>query len=166
MASLVLDLQAQAEHGGGAFATLLSDDASLLDAVALVLRRIGQHARLGLYRARGLAVAVDAANDAAPEHALLAGRGAERLASRITHAGALFVGARSAVAFGDYVAGSQHSLPTGGTARYASALRVTDFVRFETRVVVRRPARLARAGATVARYEGMRYHAASMEVRS
>lgn len=163
--TLVLDLLAQAEHGAGAFAALVSDDAPLLRAVSEVAARLGARGIL-LYRAPSLVAAVAAADDAAPEHVLLAGRRASALAGRVTRAGALFVGASSAVAFGDYVAGSNHCLPTGGTARWSSALRVEDFVRWTSRVALRGDlGRLAHEGATVARYEGMRYHAASMEVR-
>jgi histidinol dehydrogenase len=134
--------------------------------VSAVLRRLGASPRVGLYRATGLAGAARAADEAAPEHALLAGARAAAFAGRLTRCGAVFVGSRSAVAFGDYVAGSNHSLPTGGTARWASALRVGDYVRWTTRVAVRRDVRrLARAGSVVARYEGMPHHAASMEVR-
>ena len=97
---------------------------------------------------------------------MLAGRRAAALADRIHHAGAVFVGSSSAVAFGDYVAGANHALPTGGTARWSSALRVEDFVRWTSRVELRGGlVRLARAGAAIARHEGMRYHAASMEAR-
>ena len=165
--AIVLDLEAQAEHGAGAWAALLSDDAALLRTVAVVLQRAGSGATtIALYRTRSLAEAVEAAAFAAPEHLQLAGRAAARLATRARNAGAVFVGARTAVAFGDYVAGSNHVLPTGGAARWASPLRVDDFVRWTTRVRARGdlgPA--ARAGAAVARYEGMRYHAASMELR-
>ncbi|MGH2451576.1 MAG: histidinol dehydrogenase, partial [Candidatus Limnocylindria bacterium] len=92
---------------------------------------------------------------------------AERLAPRARAAGAVFVGERSAVAFGDYVAGSNHVLPTGGTARWASPLRVEDLVRWSARVSVRGDVRAAiRAGAALARHEGMELHAASMEARS
>lgn len=165
-AALVLDLAAQVEHSGGAFAALVSDDRTLLEAVALVLRRIGVTARVSLYRAASLAAAVAAADEVAPEHVLLAGSRAAALADRLMQAGALFVGSRSGVAFGDYVAGPNHSLPTGGTARWSSALRVEDYVRWTSRVRLRGDLRrLARAGSLVARYEGMRYHAASMEVR-
>jgi histidinol dehydrogenase len=70
------------------------------------------------------------------------------------------------VAFGDYVAGSNHVLPTGGTARWASPLRVDDLVRWTARVRATGPLRAAAHwGAAVARYEGMKYHAASMELR-
>jgi histidinol dehydrogenase len=161
---LALDLLAQAEHGAGAFALLMSDNSTLLREVAALLGT--DTARVHLYRAPDLLAAARAADSAAPEHVLLAGGGAARLADRIRHAGAVFVGSSSAVAFGDYVAGANHSLPTGGTARWSSALRVDDFVRWTSRVELRGGlGRLARAGATVARHEGMRYHAESMEAR-
>ena len=162
--ALALDLLAQAEHGAGAFATLISDDAAWLRAVS---EAIGTRtARVRGYRARDLGAAVRAANDAAPEHVLLAGRRATRLAGRVSRAGALFIGARSAVAFGDYVAGTNHALPTGGTARWSSALRVDDFVRWTSHVSLRGELRqLARAAAALADHEGMRFHKASIEAR-
>ncbi|MGH2499996.1 MAG: histidinol dehydrogenase, partial [Candidatus Limnocylindria bacterium] len=99
-------------------------------------------------------------------HFSLAGAKAARLAPRAGAAGAVFVGSRTAVAFGDYVAGSNHCLPTGGSARWASPLRVDDFVRWAARVTAIGDLRAAaRAGSAVARYEGMRFHAASMELR-
>ena len=164
-AVLALDLLAQAEHGSGAFAAIVSDDADLLRRVDTALVADGR-ARVFAYRAKDLRAAVRAADDAAPEHVLLAGRGAAALASSVRHAGAVFAGMRSAVAFGDYVAGTNHSLPTGGTARWASALRVEDFVRWTSRVSLRGDLGvLARAGAAIAEHEGMRYHKASMEAR-
>jgi len=163
---LALDLLAQAEHGAGAFAAIVSDDAALLRAIAAALGA-RPNARVFSYRARDLLSAVRAADDVAPEHVLLAGRGAAALAAHIRHAGAVFVGMPSAVAFGDYVAGTNHSLPTGGTARWASALRVEDFVRWTSRVSLHGDLRgLARAGAAIAEHEGMRYHQASMEARA
>jgi histidinol dehydrogenase len=165
--AIVLDLEAQAEHGGGPYAALLSDDAVLLRTVALAVAKLGApRGTVGIYRAPSLEAALAAAAGAAPEHLSLAGARAERLASRARRAGAVFVGSRTAVAFGDYVAGSNHVLPTGGTARWASALRVEDLVRWTTRVRARGSVRAAaRDGARVARYEGMRFHAASMELR-
>lgn len=166
--AIALDLEAQAEHGGGPFAALLSDDAELLRTVALAVGKLGApRGTVGIYRAPSLDAALGAAAEAAPEHLSLAGRAAERLAARARRAGAVFVGSRTAVAFGDYVAGSNHVLPTGGTARWASPLRVEDMIRWTTRV--RATGRLRAAahwGAEVARYEGMPYHAASMELRS
>ena len=163
--ALRLDLLAQAEHGSGAFAMLVSTSIALLRAVAAALGTDEGAARVFLYHAPSLRRALRAANDAAPEHVLLAGRDAARFADAIDRAGAVFVGMRSAVAFGDYVAGTNHCLPTGGTARWASALRVDDFMRWTSRVEIRRPARLAPAGAAIARHERMRSHADSMEVR-
>ncbi len=165
--AIALDLEAQAEHGGGPYAALLSSSLPLLRTVARAIDAIGApRGTIGLYHAPSLRRAIAAAADAAPEHLSLQGRRAERLASRVRRVGAVFIGSRTAVAFGDYVAGSDHVLPTGGTARWASALRVEDFVRWATRVRATGPLRAAaRAGAAVARYEGMRYHAASMELR-
>jgi histidinol dehydrogenase len=164
--ALALDLLAQEEHGGGAFAALISDDPAWLRAVGDMIR--GTRAtRIRGYRARDLGAAVRAANDAAPEHVLLAGRRAAALAGRVRLAGALFIGMRSAVAFGDYVVGTNHALPTGGTARWSSALRVDDFVRWTSRVSLRGELdHLVRAGAAIAGHEGMRYHKASIEARA
>jgi histidinol dehydrogenase len=102
----------------------------------------------------------------APEHLQLAGAAAEALAPRVRRAGCLFVGGESGTAFGDYVAGSNHTLPTGGAARFASGLNVRHFRRrmAEVRVGAAAPM-LARAGAPIARAEGFPRHAASMEIR-
>jgi histidinol dehydrogenase len=166
-AAIVLDLEAQAEHGGRPFAALLSDDEGILAVVRAVVSRLDRGDRaIGLYRVPSLAAAVEAAAFAAPEHLHLAGTRAARLVGRTRNAGAVFVGTRTAVAFGDYVAGSNHCLPTGGTARWASPLRVEDFVHWTT-VVTAGPdvAAAARAGAAIAKHEGMDFHAASMELR-
>src|SRR5207244_3172602 len=91
---------------------------------------------------------------------------AEALAGRVRRAGCVFVGATGGTAFGDYVAGSNHSLPTGGAARFASSLSVRHFRRrmAEVHIGAAAPA-LARAGAPIARAEGFTVHAASMEAR-
>ena len=165
--SIVLDLEAQAEHGGHPFAALLCDDDAMLAVVGAVVSGLGRgDGTIGLYRVPSLAAAVEAAAFAAPEHLHLAGARAARLAAKARNAGAVFVGTRTAVAFGDYVAGSNHCLPTGGTARWASPLRVEDFVHWATRVTAgRSTAAAARAGAAIARHEGMDFHAASMDLR-
>lgn len=166
-AAIVLDLEAQAEHGGRPFAALLSDDAGILAVVQAVVAGLGGADRtIGLYRVPSLAAAVEAAAFAAPEHLHLAGPRAARLAPKTRNAGAVFIGTRTAVAFGDYVAGSNHCLPTGGTARWASPLRVEDFVHWTTHVTAGRDIKAAaRAGATIAKHERMDFHAASMELR-
>lgn len=164
--TLALDLLAQAEHGSGAFAAVISDEPRLLRAIGDALKG-NDSTRIAGYRVADLRAAAHAADEAAPEHVLLAGRRAAALAAGVRHAGAVFVGSRSAVAFGDYVAGTNHSLPTGGTARWSSALRVEDYVRWTSRVFLRGDLRaLARAGVAIARHEGMRYHGESMAARA
>ena len=152
---LRLDLLAQAEHGEGSLVVAVSDDEALLDAL-----QVGVTVRADMEAALAFAEAL------APEHLQLAGEAAERLAPRVRSAGCLFVGIESGTAFGDYVAGSNHTLPTDGAARFASGLNVRHFRRrmAEVRVGAAAPA-LARAGAPIARAEGFEHHAASMEIR-
>ena len=161
------DLLAQAEHGEATIVVALSPDRELLE-------RIGQ--RLAAAPDTGAVarlVAVDSPEQAlaiaqafAPEHLELIGAQAEALAPGATHAGCVFVGLAAATAFGDYVAGSNHILPTGGAARFASALTAGHFRRRFTEVRVGGAAhRLAEAGAAIARAEGFEWHARSMEAR-
>src|SRR3712207_3275682 len=108
-----LDLAAQAEHGEGTIVALVSDQAALVEAVETEFPA----ALVG-----DMQDALAFAEEFAPEHLQLMGRDAERLAPRVRSAGCVFVGRSGATAFGDYVAGSNHSLPTGGAARLASGL--------------------------------------------
>ena len=101
----------------------------------------------------------------APEHIQLVGAQAEALAPRVTHAGCVFVGPNAGTAFGDYIAGSNHILPTNGAARFASALSPAHFLRGFTEVRIADAGELARAAAPVARAEGFELHARSMEAR-
>jgi histidinol dehydrogenase len=154
---LRLDLLAQAEHGEGALVVAVSDDPPLLDALEEVAVAV---------HADDMDAALAFAEALAPEHLQLAGPAAEALAPRVRSAGCLFVGIESGTAFGDYVAGSNHTLPTGGAARFASGLSVRHFRRRMAEVRVgTAAAALARAGAPVARAEGFQHHAASMEIR-
>jgi histidinol dehydrogenase len=161
------DLLAQAEHGEGTIVGAVSDDAALLEAIGAALDRDGDgEAARVLVSAPDAEAALDFAEAFAPEHLELVGTAAEALAPRVRTAGCVFVGAASAVAFGDYVAGSNHSLPTGGAARFASGLSARTFRRRMSEVHVGGAAgALAAAGAPVARAEGFPRHAASMEVR-
>lgn len=153
--SLRLDLMAQAEHGEGSLVVAVSDGEALLDAL-----EVGVTVRADLEAALAFAEAL------APEHLQLAGEAAERLAPRIRNAGCLFVGIESGTAFGDYVAGSNHTLPTDGAARFASGLSARHFRRRMAEVRIGpAAAALARAGAPIARAEGFEHHAASMEIR-
>jgi histidinol dehydrogenase len=156
-APLKLDLMAQAEHGEGSLVVAVSDDSTILAALADVAVAV---------HAADLDAALAFADALAPEHLQLAGAEAEALAPRVRNAGCLFVGIESGTAFGDYVAGSNHTLPTDGAARFASGLSVRHFRRRMAEVRVGpAAAALARAGAPIARAEGFEHHAASMEIR-
>jgi histidinol dehydrogenase len=124
----------------------------------------GRLALVDAFDARG---AIELANAFAPEHLQLIGADAEALAPRVQSAGCVFVGAASATAFGDYVAGSNHILPTGGAARFASMLSPRHFRRCmgEVRIDAAGAGKLASAGAPIARAEGFEWHARSMEAR-
>jgi len=167
---VALDLLAQAEHGEDTVVAAISDDAALLDAIAAELEAGGS---TGVPAATAALVAVDSPDTAlavaeafAPEHLELVGDAAEALAPRVRSAGCLLVGAASATAFADYVAGSNHTLPTAGAARFASGLSVRHFRRRMAEVRVDAAAgALARAGAPIARAEGFLVHAESMEAR-
>jgi histidinol dehydrogenase len=167
-----LDLLAQAEHGEDSLVVAVSDDAPTLDAIG---REIQSLFRDRATVAAGPKVLVDAldleaalafSEALAPEHLQLMGEGAEALAPRVRNAGCLFVGAASATAFGDYVAGSNHTLPTAGASRFASGLGVTHFRRRMAEVHVGGAAEaLARGGVPIAEAEGFAVHAESMSAR-
>lgn len=153
---IALDLRAQAEHGDDTLVVAVSDDAALLDAIGTGV----------LVHADTLDAALAFAEALAPEHLQLAGAAAEGLAPRVRAAGCLFVGEASATAFGDYIAGSNHTLPTEGAARFASGLSTRHFRRRMAEVRVGEAAgALARAAVPIARAEGFDVHAESMEAR-
>jgi histidinol dehydrogenase len=157
------DLLAQAEHGAGTIVAAASEDPSLLDAVRTRLQ-LETDAVCALVDVDRVEDALAVAEAFAPEHLELMGDAAERLAPGVRRAGAVFVG--GGTAFGDYVAGSNHSLPTGGSARFGSSLSVRHFRRRMAEVHIDGAAdALAKAGAPVARAEGFELHARSMEAR-
>jgi histidinol dehydrogenase len=164
---LALDLLAQAEHGPGTLVVAVSDSEALLDALAdRVAAGPDGEAVIRLVAVDALdPAAVALAQAFAPEHLQVAGTGAEALADRLTHAGCLFVGAGAGTAFGDYIAGSNHVLPTTGAARFASGLTPAHFQRTYAEVRIADPGPLARAAAPIARAEGFELHARSMEAR-
>jgi histidinol dehydrogenase len=166
-ALVAADLLAQAEHGPGTLSVLCSDDARLLDAVEPTLRAAPETGAVAVtVHVDGPAAALAFSEAFAPEHLELVGEAMEALAPAVRAAGCLFVGRTGATAFGDYVAGSNHSLPTGGAARYASTLNVRHFRRRMSEVRIgAAAAALASAGAPIARAEGFPEHAASMEMR-
>jgi histidinol dehydrogenase len=168
-----LDMLAQGEHGEGTLVVAVSAAAHLGEALAATVHDLlAAGPALGgstlvLVQAAGATEALALANAFAPEHLQLIGADVEALAATVRSAGCLFVGASSATAFGDYVAGSNHVLPTGGAARFASTLSARHFRRrmAEVHIGSRGAADLAGAGASIARAEGFEWHARSMESR-
>jgi histidinol dehydrogenase len=163
---LALDLLAQAEHGPGTLVIGVSTSGELLSELAERLASApdtGAVARL--VQVDSSAQALQLAQAFAPEHIELVGQHAEALAPRVTRAGCVFVGPAAGTAFGDYIAGSNHVLPTNGAARFASALSPGHFRRAFTEVRIDEPSALARVAAPVARAEGFELHARSMEAR-
>lgn len=174
------DLLAQAEHDVLAAAILVTDSSRLAKRVAAELEEqlerieTAEIAREALERF-GVALLVEdlegglrVVEQIAPEHLQLMGEEAEALASRVHAAGAVFVGASSTAVFGDYVAGPSHVLPTCGSARYASALGVEDFVRRShcVRYSDAAAAEWAETAAFLAETEGLAAHAAAARRRA
>ena len=159
---VVLDLLAQAEHGPDTPLWLVSPEPALVRAVA------NRVAELQVIEVDSALAGLRVVEEIAPEHLQLMGAEAEALADQVTRAGCLFVGPGAGTAFGDYVAGSNHVLPTGGAARFQSALSPATFRRRMARVSLpgEAAARLAPAGAALARAEGFPLHAESMERRA
>jgi histidinol dehydrogenase len=172
------DLIAQAEHDP-ASSLLITWHEPLLDAVEAELRRQcaklerGAQAWNCLERFGALALvrdpsqAVEWTNLIGPEHLHIMADEAERLADQIDCAGAVFVGAHTPVALGDYAAGPSHVLPTGGTARFASGLSACDFLRRSSlmRFTQEGLEEIAPDVCLLAEKEGLTGHAASVKIR-
>jgi histidinol dehydrogenase len=172
------DLIAQAEHAPGASVLIGWDEDVLEAAVAELGRQLGRVERGELARqsleefgavilARDADEACRLADEIAPEHLHIATADAPRLAEKILHAGAVFLGNYTPVALGDYAAGPSHVLPTSGTARFASGLSANDFLR-GTSVLHFTKKGLANLAADIeilATKEGLTAHRASVGVR-
>ncbi|WP_026870684.1 histidinol dehydrogenase [Inquilinus limosus] len=176
---IAVDLLSQAEHDTHAQSVLITDDAAFADAVTAavdrVLARLPKAEIAGTsWRDQGGVIVVESLDDAAPlvdrlapEHLELAVADPDRLADRIRHAGAIFLGRHAPEAVGDYVAGPNHVLPTARSARFASGLSVFDFVK-RTTLVRCDAAGLAKVGPAavrLARAEGLEAHALSIAQR-
>ncbi|MFT4977563.1 MAG: histidinol dehydrogenase [Myxococcota bacterium] len=173
------DLLAQAEHDPDAIPILITDSAALAASVSVHIDR--QLADLptaetaaaaltngGFVLVADMAAGCAACDDLAPEHLALHGRSAEETADRLRHYGALFIGEGAAEVLGDYGAGPNHVLPTGGNARSFGALSVISFLRVQSwmRIDRREDARsLAEDAARLGRLEGLEAHARSADRR-
>ena len=169
---LAADALAQAEHGAGAMGAVLSLDGELSDRLESEIRRLSERLQIGnenvtIVDCRSMEAAMELVNAFGPEHLELHVADPREVLRQVRCAGAVFLGRHAATAFADYVAGTNHVLPTGGSARFSQGLSVDAFVR---RVgVVEIDAQSARALAplvsTIAREEGLRSHALSAELR-
>ncbi|MGN6586212.1 MAG: histidinol dehydrogenase [Solirubrobacterales bacterium] len=168
-----LDLCAQAEHGEESPLVLAAVEERVLDAIAeaaeaaATSRPSVAEAPLGLVQVRDVEAAIDLANAYAPEHLELLETDAALLAERVTTAGCVFVGRHGATAFGDYLAGSNHVLPTGGAGRYAGPLGPGVFRRRISSVELgeNAAAELAPHVDVLARAEGFPVHGESAMIR-
>ena len=173
------DLISQLEHDPRAWALCFTDDAGLADRIAtefagaadaaqregIIAAAAGAHA--GVTVCTGLDEAVALAEEFAPEHLSLQGDAAETVRDTIGNAGAVFSGSLSPVSMGDYIAGPNHTLPTGGAARYRGPLSVMDFTRWPS--VVQLSAadyeELAPIAWRLAEAEGLAGHAEAIRAR-
>jgi len=170
---IAADLIAQAEHDPDARAVLITPSRTLAERVAraVVARMPGDGPARASIRAHGgvivtssLQEAIDLANQGAAEHLVVDD---DRVAARVRSAGSLFVGPWSAQVAGDYAIGSNHVLPTAGTARVRGGLSAADFVKQVTvqRVTKAGLARIGPSVITLARAEGLNAHAESVATR-
>ncbi|MFN3207783.1 MAG: histidinol dehydrogenase [Roseovarius sp.] len=176
---IALDMLSQAEHDESAQALLITDDAGFADAVeaaiAARLETLDRRAIAGAsWRDFGAVIVVNSLDEAAgladriaPEHLELCVADPEALADRITHAGAIFLGAWTPEAIGDYVGGPNHVLPTARSARFSSGLNVLDFMK-KTTMTRMTPGALKAIGPaaeTLATSESLQAHGLSVRAR-
>lgn len=176
---IAADLLAQAEHDPAAQSILITDSASLADAVEKAVERqlrILPKAEIAgaSWRDYGAIILIDTLENAiplvdrlAPEHLEIEAENAEELAGRVRNAGAIFLGSHTPEAIGDYVGGPNHVLPTARSARFSSGLGVLDFMK-RTSILKCDPGALRALGpAAIAlgRSEGLEGHARSVAIR-
>jgi histidinol dehydrogenase len=176
---IAADLLSQAEHDSSSQSILITDDSAFADQVAGEVER--QLARLtrrdiaaGSWNEHGAIIVVSKLEDAAaladriaPEHLEIATADPQAFFARVRHAGAVFLGRHTPEAIGDYVAGSNHVLPTSRTARFSSGLSVLDFLK-RTTVLACDPEALSRLGPAalaLAEAEGLSAHGRSISIR-
>jgi histidinol dehydrogenase len=176
---IAADLLSQAEHSEDAAAMLVTDSerlaaqvqAEVIRQTATLPRRAIIEKSLADFGALLVVASLEAAcllvNRLAPEHVEVMTADSEATAERIKHAGAIFIGAYSAEAVGDYFAGTNHVLPTGGTARFSSALGVYDFLKRTSLIRYTKDElqRTARSIDLLAQAEGLQAHARAATIR-
>jgi len=176
---IAADLLAQAEHDAAAQSILITDDATLADAVekavAAQLATLPRGETAGaswrdfgaIVVVRDLEEAIPLVDAVAPEHLEIETAHPEHLADKVRNAGAIFLGAHTPEAIGDYVAGSNHVLPTARSARFSSGLGVLDFMK-RTSILKCGPDQLAALGPSamaLGEAEGLGAHVRSVAIR-
>ena len=176
---LAIDLLSQAEHDESAQSILITDDAdfgkNVADAVAQRLETLERQDIASaswrdfgaIITVRDLDEAVALSDRIAPEHLEIACENADEIASQIHHAGAIFIGAWTPEAIGDYIGGPNHVLPTARSARFSSGLSVMDFVKRTTlsRMTPEALRAIGPAAETLAKSEGLEAHGLSVRAR-
>jgi histidinol dehydrogenase len=171
---VALDVAAQGEHGPATLLAVLSPSETLLQNVESALEQLGSareslgESSLALVHVPSLSGALELVNAIAPEHLELACEGAEDMARQVRASGCVFIGRNGGAAFGDYAAGSNHVLPTGGAARFSGPLGVATFRHRQALVSLPDDAAhvLAPHVSSLARAEGFPLHAESAEART
>jgi histidinol dehydrogenase len=173
---IAADLLSQVEHDPSSFAVLITDTEKIAKEVEgevskqerkLKRREIIEEASIFIILVDKIRSAVDIVNKIAPEHLELLIGSPQRILEQIKNAGAVFLGPHSPVPVGDYIAGPNHVLPTGGTARFASPLGVYDFVKTQSIVGYTKPAlkNVWKDIKMLAEIEGLDAHARAIDIR-
>lgn len=173
---LAIDLIAQAEHDPNVLPVLVTPSSDLADRTKKEIDRELENfpAAKRAIEKNGIIVltgdineAIEIANRRAPEHLELQTRDAEKYMNKLKNYGSLFIGRNSAVAFGDYSSGINHTLPTNTGARYTSGLSVKDFIKLQTtlRVTKKGLKSMGSTAKTLAEIEGLKAHEISIDMR-
>ncbi|MDC0648552.1 histidinol dehydrogenase [Candidatus Pseudothioglobus singularis] len=177
---IAMDLFSQAEHDENAQAILLCPDEAFICQVEESIKKLlpsmdreeiirsSLKNRGALILTKDIAEAIQISNSIAPEHLELSVEDPESIVDQIKHAGAIFMGKYSSEALGDYCAGTNHVLPTSGTARFSSPLGVYDFTKRSSIIMVSKDGanKLGKTASTLASGEGLQAHALSALYRT
>jgi len=174
---IAADLLAQAEHDVNAKPILITTSRKIANDVVSHIEKQLQHletreiAEKAMYNGRIIIVekleeAVEISNKKAPEHLEIQVKKPDDIIPLLTNYGSLFIGKYAAEVFGDYCSGTNHTLPTNGSAKYTSGLSVRDFIKMQTHQKINDPTKLIPTAATIANVEGLMGHKKAAEIRA
>jgi histidinol dehydrogenase len=173
---IAADLLAQAEHDSNAKPFLLTTSEKLAQKVMKQINiqlplletkeLAGQSLENGkIIIVKDLDEAIDISNQRAPEHLEIQVKKPEEIIKKLRNYGSLFIGKYAAEVFGDYCSGTNHTLPTNGSAKYTSGLSVRDFIKMQTHQRIDDPSKLIGTASTIANVEGLMGHKKAAEIR-